>query len=289
MQPITNSPIKEAMRLQYASEAENKKNKIELDAKNDGEAIKNKCLEDVNAVKFDIYFFWHMVCYYASWIFFFLAVISAFFIGIFGFILGVIISIVFYFLDRKFNVKTHQNRATEIKNLEAKFNNDLENRKNKALRDLKAADDEADRKTQQFIRQYDEQVKKNCQNILNKQDSYEDMVNHTVVMFERMISHADSALDKKFIEAQLTFKVEKWGICYQYQSNYTNPSDDYNFSVKRYRGLNTDEECEGLAQALAKLKYPQNSSAMTVTHIDAMVTLHFKAPNKNYVPLKDIY
>ena len=40
------------------------------------------------------------------------------------------------------------------------------------------------------------------------------MVDHSVMMFERMVSHADSASNRKFVETDFTYKVEVFGICY---------------------------------------------------------------------------
>ncbi|MEE1351335.1 MAG: hypothetical protein UHM23_04715, partial [Clostridia bacterium] len=85
------------------------------------------------------------------------------------------------------------------------------------------------------------------------------------------------------------------GINFNYQSSYTNPQDDYSFEKQRYRDLHTDAECEGLAQALAKMTikqmksiYPPNSISITVSHNDAAVTMHFKSANKNFVVARDI-
>lgn len=41
--------------------------------------------------------------------------------------------------------------------------------------------------------------------------------------------------------------------------------------------------------AAMKKKYPPNSLRILVDHVDAEVTLHFKAANANYVPPRDIY
>ena len=134
-----------------------------------------------------------------------------------------------------------------------------------------------------------------AQKDLAKAESIAPMVDHVVSMFQRMISHADAGAHMKFIEADFTYQVITSGIKYSYQSRYTNPQDDYNFNKERYRDLHTPAECEGLAQALAKLAinkmksiYPPNSINISLSHNDAQVTLHFKGANKNFVPARDI-
>ena len=114
-------------------------------------------------------------------------------------------------------------------------------------------------------------------------------------MFQRMISHADSGSNMRFVETDFTYQVVRTGIMYSYQSRYTNPQDDFNFDKQRFRNLNSDTECEGLAQALAKLTirrmnklYPTLSS-INVGHVDAEVILHFKMPNSNFVNATDIF
>lgn len=153
----------------------------------------------------------------------------------------------------------------------------------------------ADRRTQQEIETYDREVKAHAQRILSKSDSIAPMVDHAANMFQRMISHANAGAHMRFIEADLIYEVSTTGIQYSYQSKYTNPQDDYNFNVQRFRDLQSAAECEGLAQALAKLivvkmktLYPPNSLGISLSHNDALVTLHFKGANKQFVPAKDI-
>ena len=153
----------------------------------------------------------------------------------------------------------------------------------------------ADQRTQQEIAAYERDVKMYAQKVMAKSESIAPMVDHVVNMFQRMISHADAGAHMKFIGADFTYQVVTDGIKYSYQSRYTNPQDDYNFNRERYRDLSTPAECEGLAQALAKLVinkmksiYPPNSINISLNHNDAQVTLHFKGANKNFVPARDI-
>lgn len=153
----------------------------------------------------------------------------------------------------------------------------------------------ADQRTQQEITAYERDVKMYAQKVMAKSESIAPMVEHVVGMFQRMISHADAGAHMKFIEADFTYQVINSGIKYSYQSRYTNPQDNYDFNKERYRDLNSPAECEGLAQALAKLVinkmksiYPPNSINISLNHNDAQVTLHFKGANKNFVPARDI-
>lgn len=167
--------------------------------------------------------------------------------------------------------------------------------KSKAAQDVRKVYEEADRKTQREMEQYDSEVKTHCQKILKNAANFTDMVRHQTDMFSRMISHANSGSNMRFVEADLIYTVNTYGISYSYNSSYSNCRDDYNFSVQRYRDLKSVAECEGLAQALARMTiarmkkiYPANSMNITVSHMDAQVTLHYKGANKNFVPARNI-
>lgn len=154
---------------------------------------------------------------------------------------------------------------------------------------------DADAKTRKEIQAYDAAVKVTYEKIMKNPGVVQSMVAHNVKMFQRMVSHANTASHMKFIEAPFTFEVRTTGIYYYYQSNYTNPQDDFDFHKERFRPLQKDTECEGVAEALARMTitemkklYPPNSLNITVSHNDATVTLHFKAANKNFVVAKSI-
>lgn len=143
---------------------------------------------------------------------------------------------------------------------------------------------------------YDADVKGNSKKILGNAKNVSPMVDHSVAMFERMISHSDSGSNRKFIEADFTYKVRNTGITYSYESLYTNSMDDFDFSRERFHNIGSAEECEGLARALAKLIiakmmtiYPEATTTISLSHVDAEVTLHFKGANKNFVPARDIF
>lgn len=143
---------------------------------------------------------------------------------------------------------------------------------------------------------YDADVRGNSKKILGNAKNVSPMVDHSVDMFERMISHSDSGSNRKFIEADFTYKVGNTCITYSYNSRYTNSMDDFDFSRERFHNIGSAAECEGLARALAKLIiakmmtiYPEATTTISLSHVDAEVTLHFKGANKNFVPARDIF
>lgn len=155
---------------------------------------------------------------------------------------------------------------------------------------------QADDKTSREIQAYEREVNIYAQKILKSPALIDPIIERTVQMFQRVISHADTASHIPFIQTYLTFTVNPSGISYQYPSQYSNPQSDFNFERERYHNLHTDSECEGLAQAVAKLSkvrmiklYPPNSIQIQVEHMDAQVTMRFQGANKNYVPAKDIF
>lgn len=292
MNPITNSPIKEAMRQQYHNIAANKEAQITNQLNNDCLAVQNDASNRIRTITYK-----NKPSGYAC---LGLAIgIGIFFAGMAGgtgLIIGAIIGIGLYVAwVFKINQINSDLDASKIR-IQSEADSKVQQLRNTAASQIRAAYNEADRRTQQDVDQYDAEVKRNCQTILKKSDAFAAMVDHAVNMFQRMVSHADSASNRKFVETHFTYKVELYGICYKYQSTYSNPKDDFNFDRQRYRNLTTKEECEGLAQAIAKMTmskmkslYPPNSLNITVSHIDAEVTLYFKAANKNYVPPRDIY
>lgn len=167
--------------------------------------------------------------------------------------------------------------------------------KDKAEEAIKQAYSDADKKTTREIKQYNAEAKEFAKKAYRQGSKLDPMVNHTVTMFQRMISHANADTYIKFIEANLIFTVEIDGISFGYESGYINPLDDYNFEKKRFRNLNSLAECEGLARALTKMTikkmkalYPPDSIHISFSHNDATVTLHFKGANPNFIPAQNI-
>lgn len=271
MNPITNSPIKEAMRQKNENDAKYKENQI-----------RSKLNSDIGNIKH-----WN----YPTGIAY---VIMAVIFGILGaivgnsfnaFIIGAIVGVVVVILVAIWIRKMNQSKDAEIVRL-----------RNEAEKSVRKAYEDADILTTQFINNYDNNVKQCCQRLMKKADTITTMVDHNTMMFQRMVSHSDASSNIRFVEAIFTYKVNSYGISYSYQSKYSNPQDDFNFDKQRFRNLSTDAECEGLAQALAKLTirkmtslYPPNSLHINVSHVDSEVTMHYKAANSNFVAARDIY
>lgn len=269
MNRITNSPIKETMRQQNENDARNKEYQI-----------KNQLSQDLSKIVYKNKFSF-------AWC---IALVIAF--AVIGYFSGISLSVgaaigaAGYVL---LNVwVSSQNKSANERKKQLEINADNE---------IRAAYEDADRRTVQQINKYDSDVKQYAQRILQKSDGISSMVQHNVDMFQRMVSHADAGSNMRFVEANFVYKVSTTGITYIYdKSRYTNKLDDFNFDKQRFRNLSSDAECEGLAQALAKLTnkkmmnlYPPNSLHITVSHIDAEVTMHFKAANKNFVAARDIF
>lgn len=267
MNAITNSKIKEGMRLNNEQIAGQKRTQIMRDAEKMIDSLIPK--NPLPLGRFIAGAIGGFVLLFTK----------LFIIGILCFIVGIIGIIV----------------AVNIK----KYNDHLIERKaeirHQAEEDVKQAYIDADNRTRQEIAAYEHDVEIYAKKTQSNADSLSPMVEHSIKMFQRMISHADAGAHMRFVEANLVYVVMNDGIRYSYSSTYTNPQDDFNFNIQRYRGLNSPAECEGLAQTLARLivagmkkNYPPNSINITLTHNDAEVILHFKGANKNFIPARDI-
>ncbi len=157
------------------------------------------------------------------------------------------------------------------------------------------AEKEIEEKIREQIEVYDKNVKNTYNSLIANPLKIESMIEYSLGMFKRMISHADSDSNKKFIECNFTYIVSTTEIKYLYDSEYTNPRDDFNFEKQRYRNLHCDYEREGLALALAQIVsksmkelYPPNTISITIKNVDYKVTMAFKAPNEKFVVARDI-
>ena len=166
-----------------------------------------------------------------------------------------------------------------------------EDRKNK----IKKINETTEIRLQNEIALYDKSVKETFDKIISDPSNIDTMVDYSIEMFKRMISHADSDSNKRFIECNFTYVVTLNEIKYLYDSEYTNPRDDFNFEKQRYRNLHCDYEREGLALALAQIVsksmkdlYPPNTISITIKNVDYKVTMAFKAPNEKFVVARDI-
>jgi hypothetical protein len=270
MNPITNSKIKEQIRLKYLQIAQNQESRIN-----------QKLLRDISQLNYDSKY-----------------ELKPFIIT------GVIVGIVAWIsLQSHYVVYLIVAIAVVIwavlNNKISQFNEAIDEQKRILNEEAKKEIIEiyrlAEQNTLKEIAAYEQSVDKYCKKILNNASSMVDMVNNVTEMFQRMINHADSRSHVKFIEGTLIYTVVNDGIYYTYPSTYTNKIDDYNFNVARYRNLNAPAECEGLAQALAiltikKMKkiYPPNSMSINVSHSDSQVEMIFRGANPNFVPARKI-
>lgn len=292
MNPILNSPIKEAIRQQYDAKATAKKAQIEYNLTIDCNNLQDNASSRIGQIRTKPLPTATPCCVLSIG----LGILFASFGGFGGFLVGIAIGISLYCVWHETIKQENASLEEQRRKIQYEADEDAKRLREKAKNEIRMVYADADKCTQQDIDRYDAEVKQNCQAILKKPDAFKAMVDHSVMMFERMVSHADSSSNRKFVETDFTYKVELYGICYKYQSTYSNPKDDFNFDKERYRNLNTKEECEGFAQAIAKMtiskikgKFPPNSLTITVSHIDAEVTMHFKSANKNYVPPRDIF
>lgn len=270
MNPITNSVVKEKIRQKHHNAAVQTEQQLRERMNNDINSLVPKKKADIKVF----------------------LIAGAVVGGIIGVAVGVIdviiVGLIIGFIAFIASSISISNYNKELKQKKIRIKDETEKK-------IRANYDEADQKTMDEIARYKNEVNKYVKVIRAKSSEFDKMVNHTIDMFERMISHSDHGAHKRFVEADLIYEVSTSGIKYIYNSNYSNPKDDFNFNRERFRDLKTDAECEGLAQALARMtyskmkkRYPPNSMEINIDHMDAKVTMHFQGANKNFVPAKDI-
>ena len=209
--------------------------------------------------------------------------------GFWGFIIGIAIGIgiailAFGVLSMMDSVGKH-NWEKQMVSLEKEVDNEI-----------RKVDEEVKKRIVEERESYDRNVKEVYQKVISNPSNIDPMVNYSIEMFKRMISHADSDSSRRFIECNFVYVVTANEIKYLYNSMYTNPRDDFNFEKQRYRNLHYDYECERLALALAqavankmKMSYPPNTLDITIRNVESKVTISFKAPNENFVVARDIF
>lgn len=207
--------------------------------------------------------------------------VAGFFYGCF---IGIFIMVIFWRVKCNMERSCVGKEKMEVDELEECFKYEKEK-----------AEREIEEKIREQIELYDENVKNTCNSLVSNPLKIESMIEYSLGMFKRMISHADSDSNKKFIECNFTYIVTTTEIKYLYDSEYTNPRDDFNFAKQRFRNLNKLYECEGLALALAEIMlnemkkiYSPDTLNITIGNVDSKVTMEFKAPNENFVAAKDI-
>lgn len=269
MEPITNSIVKERIRQEFENEAKQK----EL-------IIRNQLQEDISKLRIRL----KPKPKYFVIIGLVIGVFTIFDIGAKMLILGpalggIVWLITCYFIDKN---------NSDLINKQLKMKQDAE----EEIRKIYLV---YDQKTKDAIDKYEKEVIEYCKKALQNK-SIEPMVARTVMMIERMVSHADSRPHIKIVEADLNYVVTKDKIAYSYDSKYSNAQDDFNFEIERFRNLQSDAECEGLAQAILRLsiprikaKYGKGARLTLGSHNDANVIAHFSMPNINYQKVKDVF
>lgn len=147
------------------------------------------------------------------------------------------------------------------------------------------------------IQNYDANVNTYYKKVSSNSANIMPMIQHTIKMFQKMIAYSDAraAAHVRFVEAELVFTVYNSGIEYSYSGEYKVTLENFVFVYQRFRDLSYDYECEGLAQAIARLAvsemnkmYPKNSMTISVSHNDAKVRLLYKGANSRFIPAKNI-
>ena len=217
-------------------------------------------------------------------------------------VLGVyIIGVIFSFFAVVSNASTKRtNKKIQRENDEKmkRYNEELQDISNKKMQSNQKLAEERRKLTDAAnaeIARYDADVDAFCQQALGN-SGIEPMVEKTVEMFKRMVSHQESGTDVKYVEADFNYEVSKTGIAYIYGSGYSNPESEFNFQKERFHDLNRDEECEGLAKALSVLvvarmkeEYPSDLTTIKVSNQDAYFNLYFKTANENFEAARDIF
>ena len=269
MQPITNSRVKEEIRQKNERQARELEHQMTMKLRDN---LKEKQGDDEKAVL--------SRCIAAAII---IAVINFLFGGSFGTLIGLEI---LTGIPICLVITGLSGAASKIKNTEAKMQQQMQDEIAQMYRD-------SEEKTRREIKEYDETVAQYAKKILMSASKISAMTDHAVEMFQRMISHADDGAYNSFIEVDFIYEVLRSEIKYYYESQYANPRDSYSFKKGMFRDLETAAECEGLAQALAKIiivkmKELYQTANIKVSHEDAKVTLHFRCANPKARIFRDI-
>ncbi len=127
-----------------------------------------------------------------------------------------------------------------------------------------------------------------CQSVIRR-EYVKPMAEHLTMSFRRGVDGADRSAAVKYIDVRLNYTVTNTAVTFQDDRGDTLPLLSYVFADENAPDLNSIEECEGLAQALAKrvvlnMKSVYSSSTMKIAlrHTDAVVSLRFTDNNPNY-------
>ncbi|MBD5537952.1 MAG: hypothetical protein HDQ99_20325 [Lachnospiraceae bacterium] len=213
------------------------------------------------------------------------------------YIIGVVITFLLMVSNastKKANKKIQHDNDEKMRHYNEELQ-DISNKKAQSNQRIAQEKERTDALRKAEIARYDADVDAFCQQALGN-SGIAPMVEKTVEMFKRMVSHQESGTDVKYVEADFNYEVSKTGIAYIYGSGYSNPESEFNFQKERFHDLNRDEECEGLAKALSVLvvarmkeEYPSDLTTIKVSNQDAYFNLYFKTANENFEAARDIF
>lgn len=141
-----------------------------------------------------------------------------------------------------------------------------------------------------WYKNYEENVKNQAQKYCNGTEAPK-LAQRMEEQFERLINDARRDPKIKVIDVDYDFIVGKDQIDCGLNRTYAFPA--INFEQERLNSLQSDIQCEALAQAIARMikasfkkKYPNDN--VSIKHDDASVYMHYTGINPKYVPKKNI-
>jgi len=305
VEKITNSPVKESIRIKNEHEGQRriqetrckageKRRKIEDEAEKKKYKLNNSifnwsCSEDVffpvllGSVSIDVIEFFFLI--YCN-----MLRLHTFFIMI---VVNAILVLAFEFIAKAKNrdmyasVVRDENQRIDALNKETEM----------AIRKI---EQEIDAKTRKEIQQYDRDVQENIKRIAANGESLERMEQYCEQLFHKAVQYGGNNAGR--VEQYIAFNyiiefyIDRIRVnCMPIGQYVKNPSTfllgEYNFIQERYRVLNLPAECEALGTVITKMmtkrlknQYPRQKDQFQLSHIDAKVTIGFRMPNVNYKP-----
>ena len=267
MQAYDNSPVREGIRKRNLSAAEREAAGIQAKLESD-----LRCITDERGIPIDRF-------YPVAGVTFFIVLFATKFDLGASLILGIGAGLgAWVFMNKRIRDK----------------NNENERMRQQLRRDASAATSaaysRADQLTRQQVDAYDGRVKQfrracNATNLSR-------MADYCASVFMEGLAEAETKASNysQFVQYDFTYNVTLTDIDFMFDGE---PVEDrsFDFLQQRYKNLNDTSEAEGLAAVLmktilAKLKprFAGKYAKVTNNHRDALVTIHFSMPNRNFVP-----
>lgn len=149
---------------------------------------------------------------------------------------------------------------------------------------------QADAATQREVAAYDNRV--NAFRSSCKPANIARIADHTANVFLQAVAIGEKNAGNfmQFVELDFVYNVFLDRIEYTYDG-ITHIADTFSFTQQRYKQLNDTAEAEGLAAVLMKgtlgklrPQFQGKFAKVSNSHQDALVTIHFRMPNPNFVP-----